>query len=105
MPTETPIKQKEAWPILNLGAIATLVALIEHGPLAPNEIPSKAGIMQLQELGYCSIIVENQIARRYAATSLGSLAFMKEFGNTEYLGEAIAHRQSNALISKIIRKK
>lgn len=95
---------KEQWPTLNTGAIATLVALIENGPLTPQELPSKAGRTQLQALGYCTIIVEDQVAHRYAATALGSIAYKYMFGNTDYLAEAIAYRQTNALISKVIRR-
>lgn len=101
-PTLMPTKQE--WPVLNTGAIATLVALIENGPLTPQELPSKAGRTQLQALGYCAIIVEDQVAHRYAATALGSIAYKYLFGNTDYLAEAIAYRQANALISKMIRK-
>lgn len=101
--SSTPALLK-SWPTLNTGALANLVAMVEDGPLNPQDLPSKVGASQLQSLDYCAIIVEDQVAYKYAATALGSLAYMRIFGNTEYLAEAIAYRQTNALISKVIRK-
>ncbi|MGU7773753.1 hypothetical protein ACV229_26665 [Burkholderia sp. MR1-5-21] len=76
----------------NGGALDRLIALVERGPLADGDVPSKAGRSALLEWGLAVRTVVNGEEGYQAATMDGVAAFCALYG-ADTLGEAIKARK------------
>lgn len=85
--------------------IDTLVALVERGPLAGGDIPSKSGRSSLIEKGLAVHILVNFEDGYTAATYAGRDAYKAHFGDQESMEEAKAFRQACNAISTVSRRK
>lgn len=82
------------------GAIDTLVALVERGPLWDGDVPSKRGRDELLAAGLATCIVVKGEDGYQAATLAGAVAYREHFGNADYIREATAFRKASNAISK-----
>lgn len=79
-------------PFLTGGALDTLIAMIERGPLESGDIPSKAGRGELLAAGLAVQVVAANGEYVCAATVKGAEAFIKLYGG-QSLSEAKRARQ------------
>jgi hypothetical protein len=80
------------------GAIDTLVALVECGPLWDGNVPSKSGRDLLCEMGLATRCAVKGEDGYQVAILAGAAAYREHFGNSDYLKEAIAFRKAGAAI-------
>ena len=79
------------------GALDTLIALVERGPVHDGDIPSKAGRDKLLEMGFAFKTVVNGEDGYQAVTYKGLNAYLKRYGSDNII-EAIANRKNNVPI-------
>lgn len=77
------------------GALDTLIALVEQGPLFDGDVPSKAGRDTLLKMGFAvKIPVKGQDGYQ-AATMKGVEAYKKRY-NADTISEAVENRKKMA---------
>jgi hypothetical protein len=74
------------------GALETLHAMLDHGPLLSEDVPCKAGLATLLDAGFAVQII-GYSEHRYAATPEGAEAYCAHYGGNS-LAEAKASRAS-----------
>lgn len=76
------------------GALDTLIALVERGPVFDGDIPSKVGRDKLLEMGFAFRTIVNGEDGYQAVTYKGLSAYLKRY-NAETIREAIENRKKN----------
>lgn len=88
---------------LSGGALDTLIALVECGPLFDGDVPSKSGRSELLQLGLAVQVVVKGEDGYQAATYAGAKAYKDHFGQPT-MAEARAERMARRAVISSIHK-